>query len=141
MANLEENFALFRKTGHWYFMGRVKLPENAQVPYLDFNINLLPPAELVMYDELHLSWTDIKDRIPDAVDAYTSPNRDLAVILTRNQLLIYTMSYGTLGEVPLKKLQLQEGDSVVMAEWALGDYMENWEKTFIKNNAAREAGE
>jgi hypothetical protein len=139
--NLEENFALFRKTGHWFFMGRVMLPQNEQVPFLDFNINLLPPAELVMYDELHLSWTQIKDRIPDAVDAYTSPNWDLAVILTRNQLLVFTMTDGTLGDTPVRKLQLQEGDTVVMAEWALGDYMEIWEKTFIKNNAAREVGE
>lgn len=134
----ERSFALYRKTGHWYIKGRLNLRDNSAVPFLDFNINLIPPAELVAYDMFHLSWTYIKDRIPEAVDAYTSPNKDIAIVLTKNELLIYSLYQGKLSDTPLKRIQLKKSDSVVMAEWATGSYMEKWEDAFKKNNQVRE---
>lgn len=133
----EESFALFRKTGHWSIKGRLNFEKNDLVSFSDYNINLIPPAELVAYDVLHLPWTYFKDKIPNAIDAYTSPNKDIAVVLTRDQLFIYAINAGGLAESPLKKIRLEEGDSVVMAEWALADYMESWEKIFKKNNRVR----
>lgn len=134
----ESSFSLYRKTGHWYFKGRLNLGKNSAVPFIDFNINLIPPSELVAYDVFHLSWTYIKDRIPEAVDAYTSPNGDIAVVLTQNRLFIYAMDNDKLSGSPLGEISLQDGDSVVMAEWATGDYVEKWENTFRKSNEVRE---
>lgn len=138
-TNNEESFALFRKTGHWFIKGRISFYQEDGVPYLDYNINLIPPSGLVAYDVLHLPWTRIKDRVPQATDAYTSPGRDMAIILSRGQLLIYALNDGKLSDTPLKKVRLREGDSVVMAEWATGNYVEKWEKSFIENNKVKEA--
>ena len=131
----EENFALFRKTGHWFFKGRLNLEPGESMAYVDFNINLIPPADMVAYDILHVPWTLIKDRVPQAIDAYTSPNSDMAIVLTRNAIVIYSIEAGdVLSEEPVKKLAIPEGSMVVMAEWATGDYVKNWEKSFMKNN-------
>jgi len=135
----ERNFSLFRKTGHWVFKGRIHFQPDDAVPYIDFNINLIPPADLVAYDTLHVKWTNIKDKVPRALDAYTSPNKDIAVILTGNELLIYLINNDNLSETPVKKLRLNKGDTVVMAEWARGSYMEKWENSFINNNITRKA--
>lgn len=135
----EENFALFRKAGHWFFKGRLNLAPGEPMAYVDFNINLIPPADMVAYDILHVPWTRIKDRVPQAVDAYTSPNSELAVIITRNAALVYTIGKG--GELslePVRKLAIPEGSMVVMAEWATGDYVKNWEKQFVKNNVVEQ---
>ena len=137
-ANLEENFGLFRKTGHWHIKGRLNYRDGDMVSFLDFKVNLIPPASLVAYDTLHVPWTYIKDRVPQATDAYTSPNRDIAVILAKDQLLVYAISEGRLSGVPLRKVKLGEGDSVVMAEWATGNYVDKWERAYIKNNLAKE---
>lgn len=134
---LEENFALFRKVGHWFIKGRVNLKENDSIPYVDYNINLIPPSELVAYDTLHVPWTHIKDRIPGAVDAYTSPNKDIALILSEKYIFVYSLEGEKISDVPLEKIALRGGDAVVMAEWATEDYVERWEKSFIKNNSTR----
>ncbi len=130
----EENFALFRKTGHWFFKGRINLEDAEQKLYMDFNLNLIPPANMVAYDVLQVPWTEMKDKLPKALDIYTSPNRDLAVILTRNEILLYDIENKMLSDDPLSRLPLQEGSAVIMAEWAIGDYVLRWEKSFIKNN-------
>ncbi|MCX8132197.1 MAG: hypothetical protein N3I35_19145 [Clostridia bacterium] len=135
----KNNFGLYRKTGHWFFKGRLNFGQKAQIPFIDFNINLIPPTELIAYDILNLQWTHVKDRIPEAVDAFTSPNNDMAVIQTKDQILIYGISGEKLSEVPLKKVNLGKGESVVMAEWAVDYYVNRWESIFIKNNITKEA--
>ncbi|MDF2674858.1 MAG: hypothetical protein K0R09_3126 [Clostridiales bacterium] len=133
MVYQNENYGLFRKAGHWLFKGRINYEENGEFKFSDFNINIIPPPELVFYDELSLSWTQIKDRVPEALDAYTSPNKDIAIIVTKERLLIYDITMGTIGATPIKRIGLKNGETVIMAEWARGSYMDNWEKSFMKN--------
>lgn len=131
----EQNFGLNRKNGHWYLQGRINYQNGDKPGYMDFNVNLIPPAKLIFYDTLCLNWQDIKDRVPDAVDAYTSPNRDIALIITKTKLDVYAISGGQLDSEPLAKIGLKDGESVIMAEWATGSYVDNWEKAFLANGA------
>jgi hypothetical protein len=133
-ADLQESFALYRKTGHWFFKGRLNLSSAGPLPYIDFSLNLIPPANMVAYDILQVPWTEVKDKIPQAVDVYTSPNKDIAVVVTRNSILLYPIEGKTLAAQPSAKLPLTEGSSVIMAEWAVGDYVLSWERSFVKNN-------
>lgn len=133
----EKNFALYRKTGHWFFKGRIDPDGQGQLPFMDFNLNLLPPSNMVAYDVLHVPWTKMKDKLPNAIDIYTSPNKDIAVILTRNEILLYTIENKSLSEQPLAKLAIEEGSTVIMAEWGMGEYVTSWEKSFIKNNVTK----
>jgi hypothetical protein len=137
----EENFALFRKTGHWFFKGRISLARDDPMSYVDYNINLIPPPDMVAYDMLHVSWKAIKDSVPQAIDAYTSPNNDIAVVITRTDILPYTITNGALSAEPLGKYEIAEGSSVIMAEWATADYVQNWETAFMKNNDVKSVPE
>lgn len=130
----EKNFALYRKTGHWFFKGRVDFDRQGQLQYVDFNLNLIPPANMVAYDTLQIPWTQMKDKLPHAVDIYTSPNQDMAVVLTTDEILIYGIENKKLSNEPLARYSLQEGSCVIMAEWSLADYVPSWEKSFLKNN-------
>lgn len=133
----EQNFGLTRKNGHWYLRGRINYSEQDanNSSYLDFNINLIPPAKLIFYDTLCLSWQYIKERVPDAVDAFTSPNQDMALVITKTKLQVYAITSGQLESEPSARIDLQTGSSVVMAEWATGSYVDNWEKAFLANGA------
>jgi hypothetical protein len=133
-TELQESFALYRKTGHWFFKGRLNLNSSTQLPYMDFNLNLIPPANMVAYDMLQVPWTTIKDKIPQALDVYTSPNKDIAIVITRSEILLYPINGKDLSAQPSVKLPLEDGSSVIMAEWAVGDYVQSWEKSFVKNN-------
>ena len=76
----------------------------------------------------------MKDKLPHAIDIYTSPNQDIAVVLTADEIMIYTIKNKKLANEPLAVYPLEEGSSVIMAEWSMADYVPSWEKSFLKNN-------
>lgn len=124
-----ESFGLERKMGHWFFKGRINYRKGTETYYSDYNINVIPPAELVFYDELSIPWTAVKDKAPEAVDVFTSPNRDIAIVTTRKELAIFGISNGKLDNQPLSKVPLKAGETVIMSEWATGRYVEAWESS------------
>ena len=128
----EESFGLFRRNGFWIFRGRVNYIKNGDYVYEDFNIPTIPLRELISYDELYIPWKEIKAKKPDTLDAFTSPNEDIVIILTRHEIIIYPIEENTIGNEPIGKVQLLPGEKVIMAEWAIGRYPQIWEKEFIK---------
>lgn len=131
----EDSFAMVRRNGHWVLRGRLNSINNSpSSPYVDFNITTSPTSKFVTYDDLQLPWSAVKKAIPDAVDAYTSPNKDIALIIAKDTLYIYTLTNNELSKTPVKKYKLNSGESVVMAEWVLGSYVEKWEKSFERND-------
>ena len=131
----EESFGLFRRNGHWIFKGRFNFIENTKYVYKDFNIKSIPPKEVVYYDELSIPWSAIKMKVPEAIDAFTSPNDDIIVILTHNNILVYLIDEGEIADIPVAKIKLKTAERVVMAEWAIGRYPVLWEEEFLKNEA------
>jgi len=125
-----ESFGLERKMGHWFFKGRINYQKGTKTYSADYNINVIPPEELIFYDELSVTWTEVKDRIPEAADVFSSPNRDIALVITKTELVIFDISNGKLGDQPMGKVPLKAGEAVIMAEWATGRYVEAWESSF-----------
>lgn len=131
----EDNFGLTRRNGHWQLQGRVNYYASSAPATVDFNINFIPPANLVFYDTLYPGWQSIKDRVPNALDAVTSPNKDIAVVKTKSRLYIFSINGQQLNSSPLGEIPLQEGTTIIMAEWATGFYVDDWEKNFSANGA------
>jgi len=131
----EDNFGLTRKNGHWHLQGRINYQSNSTPETMEFNINIMPPANFVFYDMLYPGWQSIKDRVPNALDAFTSPSKDIAVVKTKSKMYFFGINGGQLDSVPLGEIALEEGTTIIMAEWATGFYVDDWEKNFINNGA------
>jgi hypothetical protein len=129
------NLGLTRENGRWHLVGRINYLQNRDALQFDFDLKIMPPSNLVFYDTLGLNWLNIKDKVPDAEDAFTSPDRNLAVIKTKNKLMIYNMIANQLDNNPLAEIELPGESTVVMAEWATSSYVENWGKSFISYGA------
>ncbi|ABW17667.1 hypothetical protein [Alkaliphilus oremlandii] len=133
---LLENFGMERKLGNWRLKGRINYTKNNVFNTADYNINILPPSKVVFYDTLFVPWKNIKDRVPRALDAYTSPNKDIAIVQTKRELLIYDIHGNELDQYPKIRIDLKEEETVIMAEWATGKYVENWEGIFLKTGGS-----
>ncbi len=129
----EESFGLARRNGYWIMKGRINYQSNDEELYKDYNIKTIPPKELVNYDELAIPWNVIKSKIPEAIDAFTSPNEDIIIIVTRNNLLIYSINNHEISQKELGRIKIDSSENIVMAEWATGKYTMLWEEEFLKN--------
>ncbi len=129
----EESFGLARRNGYWIVKGRINYMNNDEQLYKDYNIKVIPPKELVNYDELSIPWSIIKSKVPEAVDAFTSPNEDIIIIVTRKNLQIYSISNNEISNQEIGRIKLSSLDSVVMAEWATSKYTILWEEEVLKN--------
>ncbi|HEY8362067.1 MAG TPA: hypothetical protein VIK77_04210 [Tissierellaceae bacterium] len=133
----EENFGLFRRNGYWIMKGRINYTSNEDQLYKDFNIKVIPPKDLVNYDELLISWNKIKSKIPEAIDAFTSPNEDILIVVTRNSLQIYAIENKEILPKELGRIKLNNSDSIIMAEWSLGRYTTLWEEEVIQSGGTK----
>jgi hypothetical protein len=125
----ENNFTLNRRNGHWIMKGRLNtIKAEKDYDEEEFNVYLSTTKGLINFDELYIPWNVIKSKVPEALDAYTSPNKDIALIITANSIYVYAIDKGALMEKPIKKISIQEGESVIMAEWATGEYTEKWDE-------------
>ncbi|MBZ9686254.1 hypothetical protein G9F72_007915 [Clostridium estertheticum] len=130
---LPTSFGIFRKNGKWLLRGRLNYSSpSVKNEYADFNVPIEAPDNLVNYDSLFPSWEVIKQKVPSALDAYTSPNKDIVVVLTNSNLLVYAIKDNILGEAPLSELQLKNSEVSVMAQWATDDYVKIWSEEVKK---------
>lgn len=121
--NLSTNWAIQRRSGRWILRGRIR--------YGDFDI-IYPISNklLTSYDDLYPSFNLIKKKVPEAKDAYTSPNRDFIVILTKSELRVYNLNdRGEIGELK-STFELKDSEKSIMSQWAVGKYIDEWNKLF-----------
>lgn len=130
----ERNIGLFRNDGYWIFKGRVNYVEKEKELFKDFNIKAIPSEELVKYDKLAISWTELEKTIPRLQDAYSSPNNEFIIAKTDSKLLLYGIENGRLlDEEPIKIIDTSENSSIIMTEWATGRYTSLWETEVINS--------
>lgn len=132
----DRSFGMDRKNGHWMLKARLNYIENKDELYKDFNINIIPPKEIVQYDELLVSWSLIKSRFPQAIDAFTSPNEDIILIVKRDMIDIHPIMDGDIGDEILASIEIDSNQKIVMAEWSRGKYVSSWEEEVLKNDVS-----
>ncbi|AEB77093.1 hypothetical protein [Clostridium botulinum] len=130
-------FGVMRKNGKWILRGRLEyfygfFGESPLANFADFDIPIIPPKELIGYDLLFPNWNIIKKKVPDALDAYSSPDKNFVVVLTHSKILIYDIINGDLNNTPLKTVNLKNNEEVIMSQWATGSYVKTWDDQMRK---------
>ena len=127
LKKVDTNWGVIRRSGRWILRGRVERKINSKHPFTDFGIPYATPKSLTSYDNLFPSFNVIKTKIPSAVDAYSSPNRDFVVVLTNTELMVFNIEGYNLGK-NLLTLKFKAGEIPVMSHWATGSYVDDWQK-------------
>ena len=127
LDSLPRDLHLVRKQGRWTSVGR--LHWSAEVvrgveEYFDSSVE--PPRRLVGHDQRAVPWDSVLARVPRANDAFTSPTRDLLVILERGKLHFFSIRDGRIDSAPMTVHGLIGGMKVIMIQWAVGPHVERW---------------
>lgn len=126
-----ESWAIVRKPGKWVpqLAAYVSKSPDGSSGYTLRDVSLDLPESVVSYDQLTADWDDIKQKSPDAIDAFSSPNHDIVAVVTKQTISIYPYhDQKTLAQAPLMKLELSPNESVVMAQWASEPYIDQWKQ-------------
>ncbi len=123
------NWALIRRSGQWVLRGRLGYSFEAARGFccIDFDSGITPPKNLVGHDTLQISWKEIKTRYPNAIDAFSSPNKDLFFVLEKKLLRTFSVQGSKLGQLE-NQLSFKNNVSPVMLEWAVGNSVARWTK-------------
>ena len=122
------NFTVVRNKGKWMLQGMISGLNGADSA--EYSLGVRANDRLTNYDVLYIPWKSLKSELPFMEDAYMSPSGRLAIILSREEILIYLVEDGKLSDEPLRKIPLKDGESVIMAEWCEKDYVDKWESMF-----------
>ncbi|MGM9978673.1 MAG: hypothetical protein ACI33J_07750 [Clostridium sp.] len=122
------NFTVVRNNGKWMLQGMISGLNGAES--VEYPIGIKANNRLTSYDTLYVPWKSLKNELPFMVDVYMSPSGRLAIILNKEEILVYLIEDGKILEEPLRKIPLKDGESVIMAEWCEKDYVDKWESVF-----------
>ena len=141
-----EYWGLFRQEGKWVVKGQATHSVGvARGACVIFDTEIITPQEIVSHDVLLPKWEVLKTYIPEAKDAFSSPEEDLLVVLTPEELRVYTdFCEDYIGEVTavinlgdIFTLEEKNEIDVFMAQWAIGDNVEKWAteaNKYLKDN-------
>lgn len=97
--------------------------------YILYNTDLDLPQSIVSYNELCTSFSSIKDLIPDAEDAISSPDKELLGVFTLNKFTLYPYLDNKIGTSVLD-VNIDEHETMIMAQWTTKNTIDDWTKTF-----------
>lgn len=117
-----QSYILKRHNGNWMMASKYQSgEEKIEVP-----IALRADVNLVTYDDLSVPWTKIRERVPQALDAFNAPGNSFVLVRTSKYLMMYRILGGELSEEPLQMIEIKEDEEVIMAEWARGEFVKRW---------------
>jgi len=130
----KDNLSLNRKNGSWYVQAplyrKYTHEGNGSSEYditdlIDTDIKL--PHSITSYDTLCIDWETIKKKYPLAKDAVSSPNKDMLLILTSNELLVFINPENGIGN-PSVRIPVASTENIILNQWATNEYVEKWSK-------------
>lgn len=137
--NKYSNITLQRKNGNWHLEGVLNEKNSMDYPKT-FDININPVPILVNYDTLAVPWSQVLSLGRDVRDVVTAPNGKIAITLAKDKLSIYKVIDGRIGE-RLGEININNDEKIVMAEWAVGDYVKYWDETVENVYGAKKISE
>ncbi|MEG1254816.1 hypothetical protein [Clostridium sp.] len=144
--NTFTNFAIERIQGRWAFFTldskktiKDNSTEDEEEGSVSSNIEipLRVSNNIARHDELFIPWQGIKNEVPAAIDAISSPNKNMAIIKTKSNLYVYKINNNKLEKEPELTIPLEGYENVIMAEWAMAEYVGYWTEevdTLLKDN-------
>ncbi len=126
----DANWALVRRKGRWTILGRLEAADAANHgAFADLPLSFDVPATFTGHAQPATPWKSIEAFAPDAVDAFVAPEEDWLVILHPDQLAVYPVASGAIGQAVVT-VPVAPGAHAVMVRWATDAPLRGWIEYF-----------
>ena len=128
-ADSASNIGIARTNGSWTFVNQLNYENGGITTSKRVDLNILPFIEGNIDRENGLNWSSIRNMVPNAIDYVSSPSGNIFVIMSPDELLVYTKEDTT---SPVVSIPLQGNNTMVMEEWTSNQYASLWEEAFVQ---------
>lgn len=137
----DKDWGIFRENAKWVakFAKTNKQRKNGayeeNYEFIDIPYDL--PEIIKCYDDLMFDFDIIKEKHPNAIDAISSPTKDIIIIITDKKIMVYPCTSKITGnpsmiQKPVLTIDKDQNESLIMAQWATGDYVDKWNNEVLE---------
>ncbi len=112
----EANWGMIHRNGEVSLIGRLDYNSEVGKGYFEDYTIPLEATTLLENTKLAPSWEAVKQKVGNAVDAVSSPDKKALVVITNTELLIFKIVDETTWKEVLR-YPLKPGEQIVMCEW------------------------
>lgn len=127
------NIGIVRNLTNWEFITSVEISRADTIHYNKAKLSLVPLIDIFQKNENELPSNIIKSRTATASEAFSFPNNDYVVMKDDDEILICERKGNVVGNT-LVSIQLNNNESIIMAEFGVDSYAKLWEEEFLKHD-------
>lgn len=127
------NIGIVRNLANWEFITSVEISRADTIHYNKAKLPLVPLIDIFQKNENELPSNIIKSRTATASEAFSFSNNDYVVIKNDDEILICERRGNVVGNT-LVSIQLNNNESIIMAEFGVDSYAKLWEEEFLKHD-------
>lgn len=115
------NIGIKRVKNSWEFYSNIEqtnIDSRKSKVYKNYDLKIAPIINIAGSNEKSMfSWSEIKRRRPEAIDATVSPDNKYVLVQLKNSLEFYPIYFNYIGNKPLFTIQNVEDYEIVMSQW------------------------
>ncbi len=128
------NIGVKRNNNKWVFKSIFNNYKSDSFTTTEFDLDLIPTVDIFENSSTKFSKSFIKSKADNFTDYFVSPNEKLLIILTLDELMVYSIDNGVSSTLPILKINLSEKKEVVTFQWKFDTSSEYTYNEFKKIN-------
>ena len=119
------NFGIKRENGRWIFKSIFN--DISKKISTEVELDIIPKVDIFESKAKKIEKSVVQNKHSDFVDYFISPNEDMLVVLTTEELVVYSIKNNTLSTLPVASVNIFGKKDVVSFQWKT---LENSELTY-----------
>lgn len=119
-----DNIGVYRKNYNWKFKSVYNNNSSDKLSSTEFDLDIIPLLPIFENYTNKIHANIIKNRVPDFIDYFISPNGNLACVLNSHNFYIFNIENKQLSTNPISTFEIPAKSEVVMFQWKTNESSE-----------------
>lgn len=126
------NFGIKRENGQWLFKSIFNDNSSNKKTSTEVSLDIIPKVDIFFNSSKKIEKSVIKSKHSNYVDYFVSPNEDMVVVLTPDELVVYSVKDLVLSTLPISSVKIFDTKDIVSFQWKTFEHSEFTYNEFLK---------